>query len=205
MEEMCCCGLKVGQEVPDFKIDTFEPVRGDFGEVSLERLKADKRWTVLFFYPAAFTFVCATEFAALAEEYEKLKAYGAEVISVSTDSKFVQLAWQRDEKMLKDFKFPMGADPTGELSDMFGVYDEDTGFALRGTFIISPEGKLLNSEVNFYNLGRNIEEMVRKVKANIYLAEHANEGCPAKWQKQGDKTLKPSVGLVGKVYEDYVG
>jgi len=128
---------------------------------------------------------------------------GAEVITVSTDTKFVQLAWQREEKMLKDVKYPMGADPTGKLSRMFGVYDEATGLALRGTFIISPEGKLLNSEVNFYNMGRNIDELMRKFKANLHLAKHVAEGCPAKWKEEGDKTLAPSPKMVGKVYEAY--
>jgi peroxiredoxin (alkyl hydroperoxide reductase subunit C) len=130
---------------------------------------------------------------------------GAEVITVSTDTKFVQLAWQREEKMLKDVKYPMGADPTGELSRMFGVYDEKTGLALRGTFIISPEGKLLNSEVNFYNMGRNIDELMRKFKANLHLATHTEEGCPSKWKEEGDKTLIPSPQMVGKVYEAYEG
>ena len=126
---------------------------------------------------------------------------GAEVITVSTDTKFVHLAWQREEKMLEKVKYPMGSDPTGKVSRMFGVYDENTGLALRGTFIISPEGKILNSEVNFYNMGRNIEELMRKFKANLHLAKHTNEACPAKWKEEGDKTLKPSAKMVGKVYD----
>jgi peroxiredoxin (alkyl hydroperoxide reductase subunit C) len=126
---------------------------------------------------------------------------GGEVITVSTDTKFVHLAWQREEKMLENVKYPMGADPTGNLSRMFGVYDEQTGLALRGTFIISPEGKILNSEVNFYNMGRNIDELMRKFKANLHLSKHTDEGCPSKWKEEGDKTLKPSAKLVGRVYE----
>ena len=126
---------------------------------------------------------------------------GAEVITVSTDTKFVHLAWQREEKMLEKVKYPMGSDPTGKVSRMFGVYDENTGLALRGTFIISPEGKILNSEVNFYNMGRNIEELMRKFKANLHLAKHTNEACPAKWKEEGDKTLAPSATMVGKVYD----
>ncbi len=126
---------------------------------------------------------------------------GSEVITVSTDTKFVHLAWQREEKMLENVKYPMGADPTGNLSRMFGVYDEQTGLALRGTFIISPEGKILNSEVNFYNMGRNIDELMRKFKANLHLSKHTDEGCPSKWKEEGDKTLKPSAKLVGRVYE----
>lgn len=128
---------------------------------------------------------------------------GAEIVTVSTDTKFVQLAWQREEKMLENVKYPMGSDPTGKISRMFGVYDEDSGLALRGTFIISPEGKLLNSEVNYYNMGRNIDELMRKFKANLHLAKHTAEGCPAKWKEEGDKTLQPSAKMVGKVYEAY--
>ncbi len=95
----------------------------------------------------------------------------------------------------------MAADPTGNVSRLFGVYDSSTGLDLRGTFIINPEGVLLNKEVNFYNLGRNVEELLRKLKANIYLAQHQDEGCPAKWQQAGDQTLKPSEAMVGKVFE----
>lgn len=103
--------------------------------------------------------------------------------------------------MLEKVKYTMGSDPTGKLSRMFGVYDDATGLALRGTFIISPEGKLLNHEVNYYNLGRNIEELLRKVEANIYLGEHGDEACPVSWKQKGDKTLKPSAELVGKVHQ----
>ncbi len=122
------------------------------------------------------------------------------MITVSTDTKFVHLAWQKEEKLLEKVKYPMGADPTGKLSKLFGVYDDNTGLALRGTFIINPEGKLLGSEVNFYNVGRNSEELLRKIQANTYLATYGEQACPAKW-KPGAKTLKPSAQMVGKVYE----
>lgn len=95
----------------------------------------------------------------------------------------------------------MGSDPTGRLSRLFGVYDSESGLALRGAFIISPEGVLLNSEVNFYNMGRNIDELMRKFKANIYLARKADEGCPSKWKDDGDKTLRPGPEMVGRVHE----
>lgn len=111
------------------------------------------------------------------------------------------MAWQREEKSLEHVKFQMAADPTGTVSKMFGVYDDATGLDLRGTFIISPEGTVLNADVNFYNLGRNIDELLRKVKANIYLSKHGEEGCPAQWRDVGDKTLKPGPDMVGKVYE----
>ncbi len=103
--------------------------------------------------------------------------------------------------MLEKVKYPMGSDRTGKLSRLFGVYDEETGLALRGTFIINPDGILLNSEMNFYNLGRNVEEILRKVNANIHLAANPVEACPAQWKQEGDKTLKPSAKMVGKVYE----
>lgn len=196
-----CCGLKVGQNVPDFKVETYEPGKGDFGDISLADQKERKKWTILFFYPADFTFVCATEFAALADQYEEFKKLNADIITVSTDTKFVHLAWQRDEKMLEKARYPMAADPTGKLARLFGVYDEESGLALRGTFIISPEGKLLNAEINFYNLGRNVDELLRKLRANIHLAANPSEACPAQWKREGDKTLKPSAKIVGKVFE----
>jgi alkyl hydroperoxide reductase subunit AhpC len=126
---------------------------------------------------------------------------GAELITVSTDTEFVHLAWKRDEKELADVKYMMGADPTGRLARLFGVYDSETGLALRGTFIIAPDGTLFNSEVNFYNMGRNIDELMRKFKANLYLARKQDEGCPSKWKDEGDKTLRPGPEMVGKVHE----
>ena len=126
---------------------------------------------------------------------------GAEVITVSCDTQFVHLAWHEHEKELADVKYPMGADPTGKLARQYGVYVEDAGLALRGTFIISPEGKLMNTETNFFNMGRNIDELMRKFKANLYLSRKPDEGCPSKWQDDGDATLKPSAEMVGKVHE----
>ena len=126
---------------------------------------------------------------------------GAEVVTVSTDSKFVHLAWQKSEQELAKVKYTMGSDTTGNLSRMFGVYDEQTGMDLRGAFVINPEGVLLNAEVNFYNLGRNIEELMRKFKANLYMAKKTSEVCPAKWKDEGDTTLSPSPSMVGHVHE----
>jgi alkyl hydroperoxide reductase subunit AhpC len=126
---------------------------------------------------------------------------GCDVVTVSTDTKFVHLAWREHEKELGGVKYPMGSDPTGALSRMFGVYDEGSGLDLRGSFIINPEGTLLGSEVNFYNLGRNIDELLRKFKANVYLARKTSEACPSKWKDEGDKTLAPSAKMVGKVHE----
>ena len=126
---------------------------------------------------------------------------GCDIVTVSTDTQFVHLAWHKSEKELAQVRYPMAADPTGQVSRQFGVYDEDTGLALRGTSIINPEGVLTNSEVNFYNLGRNIDELMRKFKANIYMARKKTEVCPSKWKDEGDKTLVPSEELVGAVHE----
>lgn len=197
MEEPC---IRVGQIVPNFELETYEPARGDFGKISLEDIRAKRSWLVLFFYPADFTFICPTELDDLADRYSDLKKLGCEVVAISTDTKFSHLAWHQSEKLMEKVKYPMGADPTGKVSRLFGVYDEDTGLTLRGTFIINPEGKLVASEVNFYNVGRNAEELARKMNANVYLATHPDEVCPARW-KEGAKTLKPSAKLVGKVYE----
>ncbi len=192
--------LKVGQKVPNFEMEVYDPKTLGFGKASLEDLLRERKWVVLFFYPADFTFVCPTELADLAEHYEELQRMGVEVISVSTDTKYTHLAWQRTEKLLENVKYLMGADPTGKVSRLFGVYDDNTGLALRGTFIINPDGILVGSEVNFYNVGRNAEELVRKMKANAYLISHPDEACPARW-KEGEKTLKPSQEMVGRVYE----
>jgi NADH-dependent peroxiredoxin subunit C len=127
---------------------------------------------------------------------------GCDVVTVSTDTQFVHLAWRKSEKELEQVRYPMAADPTGTVSKMFGVYDDASGLALRGTFIINPEGVLLNSEVNFYNMGRNIDELMRKFKANIYMGKKTTEVCPSKWKHEGDKTLvNPGAKMVGKVHE----
>lgn len=194
------CITSVGNMVENFEMEVYDPVKGDFGKISLEEVKAKKQWTVLFFYPADFTFICPTELHDLAEKHKELKAAGCEVVSVSTDTKFSHLAWQQSERLLKNVTYLMGADPTGKVSRMFGVYDEATGLAYRGTFVISPEGKLVSSEVNVNNVGRNSAELVRKVRAHIYCSSHPAEVCPANWT-EGQKTLKPSAKIVGKVSE----
>jgi NADH-dependent peroxiredoxin subunit C len=194
--------LMLGTKVPEFEVDIYDPIKDDFGTLKLTDQIKNKRWTVLFFYPADFTFVCATEFSALADQHEKFSKMGCDIVTVSTDTKFTHLAWRKSEGELASVRYPMAADRTGKLSRMFGVYNENSGLDLRGTFIINPEGTLLGSEVNFYNLGRNIDELMRKFRANLYLADKPNEVCPAKWQKDGDKTLKnPGAKMVGKVHE----
>ncbi len=194
-----CCSARIGHKVQDMTFSTYNPCEGGFEELSFSKLLAAKKWIVLVFYPADFTFVCPTELADLAEQHETLQELGAEVISVSTDTKFAHLAWRSSERLLENVRFQMAADPTGCLSRYFGVYDEAEGTAYRGTFIINPDGVLVGSEINFYNVGRNAMELVRKMQANVYLREHPAEACPARWEK-GQQTLTPSEKIVGDVY-----
>lgn len=190
--------LAIGTMVPEFELETFDPADGDFGLVTLSEIKQKGRWTVLVFYPADFTFVCPTELADLAERHAELDKLGATVISVSTDTKFAHMAWRRSEPLLKNVKYLMGADPNGKVSKLFGVYDPKSGLALRGSFIINPEGRLVGSEVNFYNVGRDAGELLRKVQANVHLLANPTEACPAKWTP-GAKTLVPGKDIVGNV------
>jgi len=204
MDRDMCVGLPgqaaIGQKVSDFSFETYNPVEGGFEKHSLDEYLAKGKWVVLFFYPADFTFVCPTELADLAEQHEKLKSLDVEVISVSTDSKFAHLAWRNSEKMIENVRFQMAGDSTGCVSRYFGVYDDAAGTAYRGTFVINPDGMLVSAEVNFYNVGRNAEELVRKIEANVHLRKNPAEACPARWTP-GKKTLTPSEKLVGKVYD----
>lgn len=203
--EECCVEVSeatVGQEVVDFTMKVYDPTEGAFGEMDLEEVRKAGKWIVLVFYPADFTFVCPTELADLATKHEELVKLGFEVFSVSTDTEYAHLAWRNSEKLLENVRFKMAADPTGQISRYFGVYDDESGLALRGTFIINPDGILVSKEVNFYNVGRNADELLRKCQANVYLRENPNEACPAKWTP-GGQTLTPSEKLVGKVYENY--
>jgi peroxiredoxin (alkyl hydroperoxide reductase subunit C) len=193
--------IQIGETVPNFSMETYEPSKKTFGSFSLKDSIDQKKWTVLVFYPADFTFVCPTELQYLSEKHQELNKMDVNLISVSIDTKFVHMAWQEEEKLLKDVKYPMGSDTKGEIAKIFGVYDYNSGLAYRGTFIINPEGVLVASEINLNNVGRNMDELVRKIKAFIHCYKNPAEVCPAKW-KEGGKTLKPSEKLVGKVYKE---
>ncbi|MCX7905400.1 MAG: redoxin domain-containing protein, partial [Elusimicrobiales bacterium] len=138
--------------------------------------------------------------ADLADHQDELEKMGINVLSVSTDTKFVHMAWKKNEKLLENVKYLMASDTAGELAKKLGIYDYKTGLAYRGTFIINPEGILVSSEINLNNVGRNMKELVRKIKAFIHCYQNPGEVCPAKWEP-GKKTLKPSEKMVGKVYE----
>lgn len=184
----------INTKVPDFKSQAYH--NGDFRTVTQENLKG--KWSVFFFYPADFTFVCPTELGDLADKYDVLQKMGVEVYSVSTDTHFSHKAWHDTSETIKKIKFPMLADPTGHLSRAFGVHIEEEGLAYRGTFLIDPDGKIKLAEVNDNGIGRNADELVRKVQAAQYVASNPGQVCPAKW-RPGEKTLKPGLDLVGKI------
>ena len=169
---------------------------GQFVEVTQETLKG--HWSIFVFYPADFTFVCPTELGDLADNYAEFKKLGAEIYSVSTDTHFTHKAWHDTSETIQKIQFPMLADPTGTISRNFQVMIEEEGLALRGTFIINPEGQIKAMEVNDNGIGRDAKELLRRIKAAKYVAEHPGEVCPAKWQ-EGAETLKPSLDLVGKI------
>ena len=184
----------INREISDFR--TYAYHENEFKFVSKEDILG--KWSVFFFYPADFTFVCPTELEDLAEKYEQFRAIGCEVYSVSTDTHFVHKAWHDASESIRKINYPMLADPTGVLSRGFGVMIEEDGMAYRGTFLVNPEGKIKIAEIQDNSIGRNADELVRKVEAAIFVANHPGEVCPAKW-KQGAETLKPSIDLVGKI------
>ncbi len=184
----------INKEINDFKVQAY--VNNSFQEVSKEDLMG--KWSIFFFYPADFTFVCPTELEDLADKYEAFQAAGCEVYSVSTDTHFVHKAWQDASERIQKIKFPMLADPTHVLSRDFEVLIEEDGLAERGTFIINPEGKIVSYEVNAGNVGRNADELLRKLQACQFVHEHGDQVCPARWQP-GAETLKPSLDLVGQL------
>ena len=156
------------------------------------------KWLVLAFYPADFTFVCPTELEELAEMYDQFKESGAEIMSVSTDTVFVHKAWHDTSPAIGKIKYPMAADPSGELCRAFGTYLEKEGLSLRATFIIDPDGVLKSMEIHDNSIGRSAKEILRKLQASKYVSEHDGEVCPASWEP-GKETLKPGLELVGKL------
>ncbi|TVP59996.1 MAG: peroxiredoxin [Halomonadaceae bacterium] len=171
-------------------------VNGEFTQVTDENLKG--QWSVFFFYPADFTFVCPTELGDLADRYEEFRELGVEIYSVSTDTHFTHKAWHDSSETIGKLKYPMVADPTHAISRNFDVLIEADGIAERGTFVVDPDGVIQLMEINAGNVGRNAAELLRKVKASQYVRAHPNEVCPAKWE-EGEETLAPSLDLVGKI------
>ncbi len=181
-------------EVKPFRTTAYH--NGSFVEVSDEDLRG--HWSVVFFYPADFTFVCPTELGDLADHYEDFQRLGVEIYSVSTDTHFTHKAWHDTSDTIAKIQYPMLGDPTGAITRNFEVMREDQGLADRGTFVIDPDGVIQVVEITAEGVGRNAAELLRKVKAAQYVREHPGEVCPAKWE-EGDDTLAPSLDLVGKI------
>ncbi len=185
---------QIGKEIVDFKVQSYQ--NNEFKTV--EKSDVLGKWSVFFFYPADFTFVCPTELEDLANKYDEFKAADCEVYSVSCDTHFVHKAWHDASETIKKIKYPMLADPTAHLARSFDVMIEDAGISERGTFIVNPEGKIVAYEVVSGNIGRNADELFRRLQALQFVAEHGDQVCPAKW-KPGKETLKPSLDLVGAI------
>ncbi len=184
----------INTKIQDFKVQAYHD--GEFKEISNKDLEG--KWSVFFFYPADFTFVCPTELGDLADTYPEFKEINTEIYSVSTDTHFVHKAWADASETIRKVEFPMLADPTALLSKAFDVYIEEDGLALRGTFIVNPQGVIKAYEVHDLGIGRDADELLRKVHAAQFVEEHGDQVCPAKW-KPGKKTLTPGMDLVGQL------
>ncbi len=185
---------QVNTEILPFEADAFH--NGEFVKVTDKDLRG--HWSVVFFYPADFTFVCPTELGDLADHYGELKGLDVEVYSVSTDTHFTHKAWHDTSDTIRKIEYFMIGDPNGQVTNNFGVMREGQGLADRGTFLIDPDGIVQAMEVTAEGIGRNAADLLRKVKAAQYVRAHPNEACPAKWE-EGEETLTPGLDLVGKI------
>lgn len=184
----------INSTIKPFKATAFHD--GKFVEVSDQSIRG--RWSAFVFYPADFTFVCPTELEDLADHYDAFTKLGVEVYGVSTDTHFAHKAWHDTSEAIKKVRYPLVGDPTATLARNFDVLIEEEGLALRGSFVVDPEGRIKLCEIHDNGIGRDAKELLRKVKAAQYVASHPGEVCPAKWD-EGAKTLKPSLDLVGKI------
>ena len=194
MEENTYRPSFIGQKVPDMELEAYS----NNEIVKINPSKMGGKWSIIFFYPADFTFVCPTELEDMAETYETFKSLNTEVLSVSTDTVFVHKAWHDHSEAIKKVNYPMLADPTSKFSKLLGVYLPEEGVDLRATFIVNPDGVIKSYEINDNSIGRNSEELLRKLQAAQFVSEHGDKVCPAKW-KPGKDTLKPGLDLVGKI------
>jgi len=184
----------INTQVKPFKATAYQ--QGKFIELTEASLIG--HWSVLVFYPADFTFVCPTELGDLADHYDTFKSLGVEIYGVSTDSHFAHKAWHDSSDTIAKVSYPLVGDPTGRLARNFDVMIEEEGMALRGTFLVNPEGQIKLCEIHDNGIGRDATELLRKVQAAQYVAAHPGEVCPAKWTP-GAETLAPSLDLVGKI------
>ncbi len=177
---------QIGMKLPLMYLDAFH--KGDLTTVKLASYRG--KWLILFFYPADFSFVCPTELTEMAEQYERFKKAGAEVLAISTDSALVHRAWAEHHEGIGKIRFPMLSDRAGRLSRAMGVYVEDKGTALRASFVVDPDGTVIAAEMHDDSIGRSAAELLRKLEAAI--AVRASDGgfCPANWNP-GEELITP--------------
>ncbi len=184
----------INTEVIPFKAEAFH--NGKFVTVTNETLKG--KWSVFIFMPAAFTFNCPTEVEDAADNYAEFQKAGAEVYIVTTDTHFAHKVWHETSPAVGKAQFPLIGDPTHTLTRGFDVHIDEAGLALRGTFVINPDGVIKTLEIHDNAIARDVKETLRKLKAAQYVAKNPGQVCPAKWQ-EGAKTIAPSIDLVGKI------
>jgi peroxiredoxin (alkyl hydroperoxide reductase subunit C) len=196
-------GVLVLKAMPEFKMEAYDAATGHYKSVSSEDYKG--KWTVICFYPADFTFVCPTEIAAMNASLDTIQGeLGCEVLAVSTDTKFSHKRFVETEPLLEGLKMTIGADPTGEVSRKFGVLMEGEGLALRGRFLVNPDGIVVAQEVQAPPVGRSVKEFIRQIRAHQH-AHKTGEVTPANW-RPGKKTLPVNTDaekMTGRV-GDYV-
>ena len=190
--------IRIGQKAPDFKAPAY--VDGKFTDISLSSYAG--KWLVILFYPGDFTFVCATEVSAAAENQEAFAALGVNVLTISVDSPYVHKAWMAQEldKMSgHPVKFPMASDVSGKIGTLYGVYDEANFMDQRGCFIIDPDGIVQAIMITPPSVGRSYEELFRLLAGVIYLRKNQTDALPCDWMP-GDKVLVPSADMVGNIH-----
>lgn len=191
---MNLAAAEINSPAPSFTAKAFQD--SQIKTIKLSDYKG--KWVVLAFYPADFTFICPTELADLADNYAEFQRLNVEVLSVSTDTVFVHKAWHDNSPSIAKIRFPMVADPNGEICKAYGTYIGHEGLSYRATFLVDPDGILKWFEIHDNSIGRSTKEILRKVKAAQYVREHGGEVCPVNWEP-GAKTLKPGLELVGKI------
>lgn len=184
----------INAAIPQFKLNAYQA--GQFKEITTDDLL--NKWSVLFFYPADFTFVCPTELGDLQDHYAKLQEMGVNVYGVSHDTHFVHKAWHDTSDTVGKVEYALIGDPNRILSSYLNNVDQDTGLPHRLTIVFNPEGRAQIVETTAEGIGRDAAELVRKIQAAIYVANNPGQVCPAKW-KEGAATLAPTLDLVGKI------
>ena len=175
----------VGHPAPDFDMPSTKNIEKRDENVRLDDYRG--RWVVLVFYPLDFTFVCPTELTAFSDRYDDFQAIGVDIVGVSTDSVYSHRAWlqtPRDKNGIEGLKYPLAADMGGKVSRDYGVLIEDQGIALRGLFVVDPEGVLRYKVVHDLNIGRSTDETLRVIQAL-----QTGGLCQAEW-RPGQETLK---------------